>query len=109
MSFLINYQGKVFSDVVTISSSGTVSSALDLQGRALVGFLLPAAFTGTAVTFQVSADGVTYTAVYNTSNSALSATVTQGREYALSPTDLLTAQYVKLVSGSSEGAARTII
>jgi len=109
MTYLADYQGKVYSDTITIASSGTVSGALDLAGRALVGFLLPATFTGTAITFQVSVDGTTYTAVYNTSNAVLSVTVTQGRVYALAPTDLLCSRYIKLVSGTTENGARSII
>lgn len=95
-------------ETVTIANGATVSSAIDLQGCTMCGIILPAAFTGVALTFQVSDDNVTYQAAYNTSNTALSATVAQGRSYMLTPTDFAGVRYVKLVSGSAEGAARTI-
>ena len=93
---------------VTISSGQTASSSVDLLGRGLVGMILPAAFTGATITFQMSTDNSTFYAIYNTSNTQLSATVTQGRAYFFTPGDFIAARYLKLVSGSAEGADRTI-
>jgi hypothetical protein len=95
-------------NTVSIANGATVSSAIDLQGRGLVQVIMPAAFTGSAITFQASPDNVTFQALYNTANTALSMTVTQGRTYMISPSDLVGVRYLKLVSGSAEGAARTI-
>jgi sRNA-binding protein len=97
---------------VTILNGQTVSGAADLQSGHLLGFALPAAFTGTAITFKVSVDGVTYQDLYNPSNNAVSITVTQARSYAF--THDIAAQvsnwrYLKIVSGSAEGADRDIM
>lgn len=100
-------------ETVVISSSGTVSAAIDLTdssgaGYALVAMIMPATFTGTTVSFQGSDDGVTYYAIYNTNNALLSANVTQGRMYLFTPGDFVGIRYLKVVSGSTEGSSRTI-
>jgi hypothetical protein len=95
----------------TIASGETVSGAIDVYPGRLYGFVLPAAFTGTAITFQVSEDGSTYRALYDDGNTAVSITVTQARAYAFKVDDfhcLHQWRYIKLVSGSAEGADRTI-
>lgn len=92
----------------TILSGATVSDAIDLIGRGCLVIYLPATFTGATITFQGSYDNVTFLALYNTSNTQMSMTVTQNRAYVLSPEDLVGIRYLKLVSGSAEGADRTI-
>ena len=87
----------------TIASSGTISDAIDLRAYSTGGYILPASFTGTGMTFQVSADGTTYTA-----HSVASVTVAQGKAYAF-PAEVMAFPWVKLVSGSSEAASRSIV
>ena len=86
--------------------AGTVSNALPIEDFVTGGFILPATFTGTAITFQVSADGTTFVAL-NDSSGAVSLTVAQGKGYAL-PASVMGFRFLKFVSGSSEGADRTI-
>jgi hypothetical protein len=93
---------------VTIASGQTESGAVDLHGMNLVGIMMPAAFTGTSVTFKGSLDGVTYNDLYNTDGTALSVTVAADRFILIVPSDFAAVRYLKLVSGSSEGAERTI-
>jgi hypothetical protein len=93
---------------VTIASSGTTSGAIDLQGLGLVGIIMPAAFTGTTISFQLSNDNTTFYDVYNTDNVQLKVTVTQGRAYLLTPGDLIGVRYLKIKSGSTESGSRTI-
>jgi hypothetical protein len=93
---------------VTIESSGTTSSARDLNGLGnLVALVTPSALTGTSFTFQASVDGTTYNNVYN-EGTQYSVTVAASRYVALDPAVFAGAQYVKVVSGSSEAAERTI-
>lgn len=94
-------------DECVIANGGTVSDAISFQPFAQGGFVLPAAFTGASVSFQVSIDGVTYVAFYDSANALSSITVTQGRGYAF-PIGLFAFGFVKIVSASAEGAARTI-
>lgn len=107
--FATNAGGSNFDvDAVTIALNGTVSSAYDLKTNGFVGFVTPATLDGTAFTFQGSPDGTTYTALYNSANVAFSITVATSRYYILNPADFLGCRYVKIVSGSTETAARTI-
>lgn len=93
---------------VVIASGQTSSGAVDLQGTTLVGIQLPATFTGTALTFTAAtAIGGTYQAVYS-SGSAYSVTVAQGKFIALDPSVFAGIRFIKIVSGSSEGGARTL-
>ena len=97
---------------IDISESTTVSLAVDLGSKMILGFQMPAAFTGTALTFQgaTSLTG-TYQSVKDGAGNAVSVTVAQGEYIALDPdlqTNLRALQFVKLVSGSAEAADRTI-
>lgn len=93
----------------SIASGQTTSGAVELKGLMLCGILLPAAFTGTTLTFLVSVDGTNfYTLKTSTSGTTLSYTVAQGTYAALNPQDFYGVNYLKIVSGSSEGAARTL-
>jgi len=96
------------STTATIATSGTVSSAVDFRAAAFGGIALPAAFTGTALTFQVSADNTTYQALNDRYGAAVSMTVAQGKSYPL-PTELAGWPWFKIVSGSTEGGNRTIV
>lgn len=99
---------RVGTRTVTIASGQTVSGAVSLGGASLVGIITPAALTGTTLTFQASADGTTYVPVYTTAGVAASVTVAASRYTAVPPTTIPGAPYLKVVSGSAEGADRTI-
>lgn len=99
-----------------IPSGSTTSNAVDLgvsePDGGLVGFVMPATFTGASITFQVSVDDNTYQALYNSSNTQISITVSASRTYGF-VTDVRSVfagwRFVKFISASSEGGARTII
>lgn len=92
----------------TIDSSGTVSNAVDLGDRTLVGLQLPT-MTGTAITFQASTslDG-TYVAVKGSDGASISYTTASSTYVAIQPAVLAGIRFIKIVSGSAEGAARTV-
>lgn len=100
-------QGKHFFPVI-IASGQTASASAQIGDLILTGFILPAAFTGTAVTFQGSLDNITFYTIYDSTNTALTATVTQGRAYTMNLVNFTTWPYMKIVSGSAEGADRTV-
>lgn len=114
-AFALNQPTKAFPvekylviSAVTIANGVATSSAIATKGLTLVGVQLPAAFTGTTLTFTGSVDGVTYQPVYSTiSGTALSYTVAQGHYVAVDPIPFYGLAYIKLVSGSSEGGARS--
>lgn len=102
---------------LTIAASGQESSAFQGDLMQAYGLQLPAAFTSTAITFLVSADGGnTYQALYEydtttddgSATRAVTLAVTQGRSYVL-PVALLPWGSWKVVSGSAEAAARTLV
>lgn len=105
---MTRYLGNLTLNSVTIASSGTTSGAIDLQGLVLCQIIMPAAFTGTGLTFSSSWDDVTYQVLYNSSNSALSLTVTASRNYDLAPQDFCGCRFLKLISGSTELGNRVI-
>lgn len=108
-TILHGYSGQLNPAVsVIIANAGTASSAINQGGFTLVGCQFPAAFTGTTVTFTASSDGTNFFPVYN-SAGAVSYTIAQGRYYAFNSADLQGIHYLKIVSGSSEAAARTLI
>lgn len=93
----------------TIASGQTVGSVMNTGGQVLCGILMPAAFTGTTITFQVcNTSGGTFQPLYNSSGQ-VSYTVAASRYIAIDPKDFYGVAFLKLVSGSSEGATRTVI
>lgn len=91
----------------TIASGETKSGSIDLHETAQAGFILPAAFTGTAITFEVSADNVTFAPLEGSDGNPVSLTVSQGNAYAF-PISTFPFAFAKIVSGSAEGADRSI-
>lgn len=95
-------------DTVTIASSGTTSTSLQLQGTIPLAIQTPAALTGTSFTFQSSNDGSAWYDLYNGS-TLYSVTVGINRYIALNPDVFEAVRYVRIVSGSTEAASRTIV
>lgn len=107
-----NFQGLMENaKPAVIAASGTTSAALDLEGFSLVGIKVPAAFTGTALTFSVcdTLAGTYVPLKVTTSGTALSYTVSQGNYYAIDPKDFYGVRFLKIISGSTEGTQRTLL
>ena len=94
---------------VTIANGAQNSSILECKGYVLAAILIPAAFTSTTLTFLASINGTNFYEMYNTySGTALSYVVAAGRFVAINPADFQGVNYLKIVAGSDEGAARTL-
>lgn len=95
----------------TIPISTTTSAAISLKGMALVALKMPAALTGTAITFTAcdTIDGTYVPLKVTTSGTALSYTVAASGYYAVDPAAFQGIPFLKIVSGSTEAAARTIV
>lgn len=101
----------------TIASSATASAAVNVpQDCTLVAVSTPSALTGSSFTFEISDDdGTTYKPLYNGSTQ-YSVTVGTSRHIALDATatrsvlggSATAPTWVKVISNSAEGAARTI-
>lgn len=100
--------GSLIESSASIPISTTTSGVVTTNGMSLVGIQVPAAFTGTALTFLVS-DSATgsFFPLYN-SAGAVSYTVAPSRWLAVDPKDFASAQFFKIVSGSTEIAARVL-
>ena len=105
-----------YDKTITIANAGTTTAAVDTgllsnySKTQLVGVTFPATMTGTTMTFQrATTETGTFTALREVGGAnAYSITVTASTTVPLDPRVFLTAPFIKLVSGSSEGAARTI-
>lgn len=92
-----------------IANGGTVSDVLDMVGHTLCGIFIPAAFTGVALTFQASPTATgTFVSVRDGAGAALTVTVAAGQYIPIDPKNFHGLRYLKIVSGSAEGAARTL-
>ena len=104
------YEGYMLPTVAAnIANTATESQAIDTKGFALVGFFTPAALTGTTLTFESSLTlAGTYVPVYDSTNTQVSITVATSRYYAVDPKNFQGIRFLKIKSGSAEGAARVI-
>ena len=95
-------------DIKILNGTTDSTPGIPFEPYAQGGFILPAAFTGTAVSFKVSVDkGTTYAPLYDSSNTLVSVTVTAARAYAF-PISLFPFTNVIIVSNAAEGADRAI-
>lgn len=90
---------------VTVANGATVSSAVIAEHYAIYGLIMPAAFDGTALTFDVSYDKTNWQPLYDATNTAISRTVAAARSYPL-PDELAAFPYFRLVCGTTQTADR---
>lgn len=102
-----DYVNIVETEDVVIANSAQLSGAANLTGLRLAGIVMPAAFTGAALTFEVSHDGTTYQELY-WNDIAYSVTVAAAKNVSLTMNAFWPWQYVKVKSDSAEGAERTL-
>ena len=94
---------------VTIAASGTTSTAVKIPNdSAVLSIQTPAALTGTTLTVQGTQNGSDYGDVY-LDGVILTISVTTSKVYQISPRATLGLASIRLVSGSTESAARTIL
>lgn len=105
-----------FDQTVTIASGGTTTAVVDcglISNNAetqLVGISFPAAMTGTAMTFTAGSTAAgTFTALREVGGAAAySITITASARVPLDPRVFACCPFIRCVSGSSEGADRTL-
>lgn len=96
---------------VTVASGQQLSESVSTDGMLLTGILLPATVTGTALTFDFSLDNSTFIDVVETDGTEVSYTVTAGDVVRVDPSGWAFASsgYIKVDTGSAEGADREIV
>ncbi len=101
---------EVKSFTATITSGQSIGNALQVGAYTAVSIQTPAALTGTALSFQVSLDGVTYTVLNDTTTgAALSFAAAASKAYSIAPIVFVGWRYLKVVSNAAEGAGRSFI
>ena len=91
----------------TIANGETTSGAIAINGARVEAVHLSAAFTGTKIHFLTSHDGVTYQQVYTSAGALLEYTIAAGKTSIVSTAEIR-ANYIKIGSSGTEGAARTL-
>jgi hypothetical protein len=100
------------SQVWTIANGQTVSDAIDKLSEDLVGFKLPATMTGATVSFQVSDDDVDGAGTYQAlswEGTVVSFATASAQSVSIDPSKFAGWRWIKIVSGTAEGAERTIV
>lgn len=97
----------------TIALSGSLAASVDLEGKTLLGIIMPSAWTAASLTFSVSADNTTFVDLYD---SSVEVSVAAGinRFIRLNPNDWVGIRYIKVRSGTTavpvtQAAARAIL
>lgn len=108
MTTFFNGNTQFQTTTLTVENGQTTSDALNCNGQGMIGLIMPAALTSTALTFTGSQDNSTFTAFYNTQGVQLTVACAASRIILFTPGDLIGLQYIKLVMGSAEGGRRSI-
>lgn len=100
-------------NTVTIASGASLSGGRSLGPTTLMGILLPASFTGTSITFQVSRDGDTWGNLYD-NDAEVSHTAAGGIAITVNAFTFTPWSFVKIRSGTAgspttEAAPRSIV
>jgi len=92
-----------------IPNAGTDSATVTVPlNKCLLGFRIPGTFTGTSVSFKMGMESTdTPRAIYD-GTTLVSISVSASRYYYVDPKIFAGCSYLVIVSGSSEGAERTI-
>ena len=100
--------GQVVTNPLPIPSGQPTGGPITTNGMSPVGILFPASLTSTTMTFTVATTlAGTYMPLYNASG-AVSYTIAASRYVAINPADFYGVQFIKVILGSDEAAARTI-
>ncbi len=88
--------------VATILSGQTDSDIVDLKGTTLIGFEVPASFTGGSITFKVGKDASSLKTFRNTAGTVATVTITPDSSYGLVATDFAAWRFIQLIAGSAQ-------
>lgn len=106
------YQPKVVSDLTAVIPISTATSGeIDLSGTTLCGIITPSAMTGTTLTLTMAHEsGGTFVSVRDGYNNAITITIAtnESRYYQIDPAITAGLRFIKIVSGGTEAAERTL-
>jgi hypothetical protein len=106
-----DYNPNVSTDTIAvIAASGTTSAEVDLMGTKVVGVYIPATFTGTTLKFSSAhTAGGTSFVMQDGLGSDYTVTVATGKYIALDPVKFVGVRFLKIISGSTESAERSLV
>lgn len=104
---------QVITKTATVALGESLSGAVDCSAGRAARISMPAAWDTANLTFQASADGVTYNNLYDSSGTEYTVTAAASRSILLPLVDFISIRYLKIRSGTSgsavnQTAARTI-
>lgn len=106
-SFGNRNSSKSASEYLTIPSGTSTSDYIDVAGRAPIGFVVPAAMTGTSIKIQASVNGEDFFDLYY-NGVAVTFPATVSTWQAIPPAAMAGVGFIQLVSNGTEAAARSI-
>jgi hypothetical protein len=101
---------KLIENSAVILNTATTSDAVGIGGHCIVGFIIPASFEGTSITFTVSTTiGGTYRQLRQGDTGDIVTIPTTANTYVAIPyEDMQGLQFIKIVSNIAMAADRTI-
>lgn len=96
-----------------IASGASLSDAVNLGLKRIIGIVMPSAWTAAAITLQGSVDGTNYFDLHNDSGTEISITVAASRFVLITTRGWPAVPYVKIRSGTTsvpvvQAAERTV-
>src|ERR1035437_4062932 len=88
----------LWAETVTIASGANVSDGVSTQGHALVGGVMPGAWTAAKIGFDVSLDNITYQTAYDAGGNVEQATVAAATSVAFPTSDALFWPFLRVKS-----------
>ncbi|CAK0744728.1 conserved hypothetical protein [Gammaproteobacteria bacterium] len=106
--------GSAIIRTATIANGASLSDAIATDGAAVVGIVMPAAWTAANLTFQCSADDVTFANLYDELGTEKTVTASTSRYIYLNPADFSGCDSLKVRSGTAgsavnQGGDRSIV
>lgn len=99
--------GSPFADLgepiaATIAAGASLSAAVNIQGKVIVGIQIPASWSAANLSFQAAYDGATFVEVYDGAGNAISVVVAAASTFILiDPSLWAGVKWLKVRSGTS--------
>lgn len=107
------FDAGIYPATATIANGESLSGAVVIQNAAVVGIIMPGTWTAAVLTLQGSADGTTFTDLYDPFGAEIVIAAAASRHIVIPPASLNGLAAIKLRSGTAgaavnQGGARTI-
>lgn len=103
-AILAKLSGTLVVASASIANGASLSGAVDLATGRLVQIQMPAAWDAAALTFQTSADGVTYADLYDVTGAEYTVPAAASQSVVIPRDDFIGTRYLKIRSGLAAAA-----